>query len=132
MEIKMTVFQTKNLFAALAVFVAISLPVAALAGEHDMGKMDHTTMSSSPDNLYAPAMETMHAGMAAAPTTGNADIDFVTGMIPHHQGAVDMAKVLLEKGSDPELKELAKGIVAAQEKEITFMNEWLKKHSNKK
>ncbi|MBL8638004.1 MAG: DUF305 domain-containing protein [Alphaproteobacteria bacterium] len=132
MEIKMTVFQTKNLFAALAMFVALSLPVAAQAGEKDMATMGHTTMSSSPNNLYAPAMETMHAGMAAAPTTGNADVDFVTGMIPHHQGAVDMAKVLLEKGTDPELKELAKGIVAAQEKEIAFMNEWLKKHSDKK
>lgn len=128
----MTVFQTKNLFAALAMFVALSLPVAAQAGEKDMANMDHTTMSSSPNNLYAQAMETMHAGMAAAPTTGNADVDFVTGMIPHHQGAVDMAKVLLEKGTDPELKELAKGIVAAQEKEIAFMNEWLKKHSDKK
>lgn len=128
----MTVFQTKNFFATLILFLALSSPFAAQAAEDNMVNMDHAAMSSSPDNLYAKAMETMHAGMAAAPTTGNADVDFVTGMIPHHQGAVDMAKVLLEKGTDPELKKLAKGIVAAQEKEIAFMNKWLKNHSDKK
>jgi uncharacterized protein (DUF305 family) len=48
--------------------------------------------------------------------SGGADVDFVRGMILHHQGAIDMAKVELEYMKDPELRKLAEGIVAAQEK----------------
>ncbi len=73
-------------------------------------------------------MKTMHEAMSAVKPTGDADIDFVEGMIPHHQGAIDMAKVVLEKGKDPEIKKLAEGIVKAQESEISMMQDWLKAH----
>jgi uncharacterized protein (DUF305 family) len=49
-------------------------------------------------------------------------------MLPHHQGAVDMAKVELEHGTDPELRKLAQDIIDSQQKEIAFMKEWLAKH----
>jgi hypothetical protein len=59
--------------------------------------------------------------------TGNADVDFVKGMIPHHQGAIDMAKTVLAFGKDPAVKKLADEIIKAQESEIALMNEWLKR-----
>lgn len=68
----------------------------------------------------------MHQDMAIT-FTGNADVDFVKEMIPHHQGAVDMAKTVLAFGKDPEVKKVAEGIINAQEAEITWMKEWLKK-----
>jgi uncharacterized protein (DUF305 family) len=70
----------------------------------------------------------MHEGMNIT-FSGNADADFVNGMIPHHQGAVDMAKVVLAFGKDPEIRKLAEAIVQAQESEITLMRAWLKRNA---
>ncbi len=89
----------------------------AVTGEGTTPVVDH----------YADVMNTMHKNMMVKPT-GNADVDFMKGMIPHHQGAIDMARVVLEKGNDPEVRDLAKDIIKAQEEEISFMQDWLKKH----
>ena len=62
------------------------------------------------------------------PMTGNADQDFVAGMLPHHGGAVDMARVEIQYGKDREMLKLARGIVAAQEKEIAQMKAWQARH----
>ena len=70
------------------------------------------------------AMDKMSKDMAAAPMTGNADKDFVAMMIPHHQGAIDMARFELANGKDPALRKLAQDVVAAQEKEIAEMKGW--------
>jgi uncharacterized protein (DUF305 family) len=69
----------------------------------------------------------MHHGMMIQ-YTGNTDIDFVRGMIPHHQGAIEMAKILLAHGKDPELQKLGHSIIAAQTKEIAEMQAWLAIH----
>lgn len=74
---------------------------------------------------YKSAMMTM---MQAEPKfTGDADIDFMTHMRPHHQAAIDMAKVLLANGKDAETKNLAQEIISTQEKEIATIDAWLKK-----
>jgi uncharacterized protein (DUF305 family) len=70
----------------------------------------------------------MHGAMDIA-FTGNADVDFVKGMIPHHAGAVDMAKTVLAFGKDPEVRKLAEEIIKAQESEMALMQGWLKKNS---
>lgn len=88
--------------------------------------MDHSGMAHGTLDLYAPAMKSMHENMTLTPT-GDADVDFIRGMIPHHQGAIDMAKVVLSHGQDPAVKGLAEAIIRAQEDEISFMREWLKK-----
>ncbi|TIO60647.1 MAG: DUF305 domain-containing protein, partial [Mesorhizobium sp.] len=76
---------------------------------------------------YKAAMDKMHKDMMLN-YTGNADVDFVRGMIPHHQGAIDMAKVVIANGKDPEIRKLAENVVKAQEAEIKKMQDWLAKH----
>ena len=105
--------------ASLA-FLLIALP--AIAQNHE----NHAAQSAKTD-IYQPAMRKMHDDMMIE-ASGNPDIDFVKGMIPHHQGAIDLAKILKEHGKDPELQELADDIIDAQEKEIAFMQDWLKKN----
>ncbi len=76
---------------------------------------------------YKQAMETMMKGMDQ-PYTGDPDRDFVSGMLPHHQGAIDMAAVELRYGHDPALRRLARAVVASQSKEEAFMRGWLARH----
>lgn len=79
---------------------------------------------------YMDGMIKMHEGMDID-YTGRADTDFVRGMIPHHQGAVDMAGTLLKYGKDEELRTLAGRIITAQKQEIAFMKEWLHRRADK-
>ena len=111
------------LFAGLA---ALSLPAAA---EETTGHEGHTMMGDQgPASMaFMEANDRMHATMAIE-YSGNPDVDFIRGMIPHHQGAVDMARIVLEHGSDPEVKKLAEAVIAAQEAEIAWMQEWLAKN----
>lgn len=109
----------------LAVTLASPLPLLAQEATshegHMMGDMGPASMA------FMEANDRMHANMMME-YTGNADVDFIKGMIPHHQGAVEMAKIVLEHGKDPEVRKLAEGIIAAQEAEIKWMTEWLAKN----
>ncbi len=75
------------------------------------------------------SMKKMDHDMATAPMTGDVDHDFVVMMIPHHQGAIDMAKGELSYGKDPAMRRLAQEIIVDQQSEIDLMNLWLKKHA---
>lgn len=82
---------------------------------------------SASSKAFAEANAKMHKDMAIE-FTGKADLDFVRGMIAHHQGAIDMAKVELEYGKDAEIRKLAETIITAQEAEIKDMKAWLEKN----
>lgn len=89
----------------------------------------HGTSSTEPViSAYQAVNEKMHRDMMIT-FTGDADRDFVAGMIPHHQGAIDMAEVVLKYGKDPEIRTLANEIIVAQKKEIALMKEWLARSS---
>ena len=76
---------------------------------------------------YEAAVARMHEAMTIS-YSGDADVDFLRGMIPHHQGAIDMARVVLEFGQDPGIRALAEEIIAAQQAEIALMQDWLAEH----
>lgn len=112
-----------RILAALA--LALTLPAAVLAGSH----MDHSghgmaTDANASTAAYEAASTRMHENMAIE-LTGDADVDFARGMIPHHQGAIDMATIVLEHGDDPQLRALAEEIIAAQRGEIAVLQAWL-------
>jgi len=98
---------------------------APAASEHagmDMtGPMGDQGESS---HAFFDANARMHEAMDVG-FTGNADVDFARSMIPHHQGAIDMAMIELEYGSDHDLHALAEMIIAAQQEEITALQSWL-------
>ena len=98
-----------------------------MKGHEGMDHMQPGASDAASTKDFKAAHAKMMEGMAVA-YTGNSDVDFVQGMIPHHQGAIDIAKVELKYGKDPEIRKLAETIIAAQEKEISQMQAWLKKN----
>lgn len=75
------------------------------------------------------SMARMDRGMSAAPMNNDVDHDFATMMLPHHQGAIDMAKAELSYGKDPVMRRLAQEIIVDQESEIDAMQLWLNKNA---
>jgi uncharacterized protein (DUF305 family) len=113
----------------LAALLVSPLPLFAQeATGHEGHMMGEMKGDMGPASMAFTEANTKMHEMMAIEYTGNADVDFIKGMIPHHQGAVEMAKIVLEHGQDPEVRKLAEGIIAAQEAEIKWMQEWLAKN----
>ena len=114
---------------ALAVLLVVSVSRAQPPHQHEISPSQGTPLSSiaaeSFTSLMMQAMERMHREMNIVPS-GNSDRDFAAMMIPHHQGAVDMAKVELQFGKNPVLRRLAQGIIVEQSQEIEVMQRELR------
>ena len=103
---------------------AAALALAALLPAYAFSQDDGQAATKA----YNDANNRMMSGMMGMKMSGDADKDFVAMMIPHHQGAIDMAKVELQYGKDPKLRAMAEAIVKAQEEEIAEMKAWQQAH----
>lgn len=92
---------------------------------HSPQTTDNQQQIPNHKTAYTEATHKMHQAMMAANAKKDPDIAFAKGMIPHHQGAIEMAKIELQYGKDPEIRQLAEQILKAQQPEIDQMNQWL-------
>jgi uncharacterized protein (DUF305 family) len=124
-----------RIFSALStaalVALALSGPAIAQTDHSGHGTTAGQAAAPAPDatTAYKAAMDTMHGAMSSMEYSGDADIDFARGMIPHHQAAIDMARIVLEHGKDAEIRKLAEEIIEAQEREIKQLETWLAAHA---
>lgn len=114
----------------IACLMTVLAASAAFAEGMDHMAMGHGDADSPSTKGYKDANMAMHKDMDIT-YSGDADKDFVAGMIPHHQGAVDMAKVELRHGKDPEIRKFAQQVIDAQTGEIKMMRDWQAKHDPK-
>lgn len=109
-------------------------PVADIHARHDMSAMTANAMPADGTPMtpmlkdYTESMTKMHKEMMAGINHNNPDVAFAQGMLSHHIGAVDMAKIELKYGTDKEMRQLAQEIIDAQQSEIKQMTAWLADH----
>ena len=117
--------QNTILIAVIALLIGgIGGYVIADKDDYGMKGMDHSVMMSDDKKSDARPMGDM-MGMDHSAMMVSSEHEFVAGMIPHHQEAVDTAKEVLERGgSTPEIRTLAEDIIAAQETEIAMLKQW--------
>lgn len=132
MQISKNVHYLLSRIGLVLVVLCSFSPLHGVAQErHSLSPVPFIVSTSKPfAKLMADAMMVMDDGMRNALMDGNINHDFVTMMIPHHQGAIDMAKALLLYTKDPQLRNLAQGIITEQQNEIQLLKLWLQQYKN--
>jgi uncharacterized protein (DUF305 family) len=108
----------------------VGLPDICKATPMQMQQPMAMDMSGTVDDAHKAlmsGMDSMNQDMDQGMQAKDIDVAFICGMLPHHQGAIDMAKAELQYGDDPWAKQLAQAIIEAQTKEIAEMKGWLSK-----
>ena len=116
-----TTWRTSMLIMTLSI-------VTLAASRHDPPSHGHMAADAPGWTELMGHMDRMHAAMSFVEPSGTSDVDFVRLMLPHHLGAIDMAKSELLNGNDPQMRRLAQEIITDQESEIQLMQLWLKQH----
>lgn len=134
------VYQKKSNINFLRLFLGKTLLASALIGISFLStaaEMDHSEkhakmavqQQTEMQKELSASMHKMHLGMEQSIHETDADKAFALGMIAHHLGAIDMAKIELKYGTDPEMRHLAEQIIKAQDPEIKQMKQWLAEQS---
>jgi uncharacterized protein (DUF305 family) len=120
-------------YVLTAGLIAGTAGVAAAQGHshaghaHGSGAQAGASTESQATREFKAAHERMMRNMAV-PYTGDPDVDFRAQMIPHHQGAIDMARVAMRHAKDPWTRQLAESVIVEQQREIAEMRAWLANH----
>ncbi|MDF7667480.1 DUF305 domain-containing protein [Orbaceae bacterium ESL0727] len=117
----------KKSILALCMMGVMGLSGMAVADEMANMKADAVEAKTEMQKELVKSMGAMHAAMSKSLTYADADKAFAVGMTAHHEGAIEMAKIELKYGKDPEMRKLAEQIIKAQGPEIDEMKAWLKK-----
>lgn len=130
----MTQLRSNLIASAIAVMAAASLTPLAQAQPQKPAGSTAMPMAAAPA-MSGGAMDMMamtkqnNDKMASMTMTGNPDVDFAMMMKVHHQGAIDMAQAELKNGKEPQMKKMARDIIAAQKKEIAQFDKFLAAHA---
>lgn len=105
---------------------AFSLTASVIwAGSSLAHGSDHADEVGAPLASYRTAMQTMNQDLSTMPSSGDADRDFASLMARHHQAAIDVARVELQYGRDPEMRRTAQQVIQKQQQEISDLRTWL-------
>ncbi len=115
-----------NKVHSLVLLLLLIIFAAPVIAQHQHMAMNMPAKSTERKNIFINMMDTMMQNMDTVTIRQNADLDFIRMMIPHHQGAIEMAQYEIIHGANFEMKQLAKSIIAEQANEIVQMNLWLK------